>query len=810
MDDDESRVVLELLQKKDREIHALTDAKVRLEEKVDAMRWDLELAQGGLDYSAAFNTQLLAFEAQLEDLRTKTDLALQPRQITPDTRQAMALEQRLQRGEAADSLLHQRLHSMFQANCELIQRLSRPSCREVGEQTASHQRDRFLEPDAPCCDCASQLQHATDELRGLRAAALLSQLAARPACEACSYDAPEDPSAVASLRCDGATSCKVAEAALDQLRETVARHTTELQSSTEELQTVRADAITAALLHQQTENALRMTLADVEARLVASRAQCEAAERAKLEIIHQATQLVQAAEAETGTALSSLDAFNQMQLRPWIDVATSDRTAKYTLQTALAAANDTIAALQADVALEMAAARDLRADAEASAAQAAEWSALSDAYELVQAELEARVRSLSAALAQALSSHDSSVDWTALVSQLLAQPSPPSPQYPPTKVLAPDKAHVCSWQLQAATWRQALLSKELALQALQDQLHQQAATSSALDASKIANSALRKKAATAKAEVETWKAAAETAQAKHVALAREKTELNHMVLRLREENAKLRDSAQRKSELVAYYKGAAEKAKSLHDAPTRPLPASNPAPTAAKTALIKHLQEQLAARLKDAAATNDALQKAQAHNHVLSSRCARLQMVLRDKASPQQSPEGDKKDKSGDDATSAIQSQLRECRRRLQQKQSVVDGLKAKDAAQREMLATCATQINQLRAQLQSHSIDAAKREAHLAQLNGLRASVYDAVHSAFAFRLRKMDPVDGVSVSDLHAVGCNALDATEIALLQGDSIQRQVLSGLELALETSPEDCRRALLDALLELRHAGSAGKF
>ncbi|EQC34381.1 hypothetical protein, variant [Saprolegnia diclina VS20] len=599
MDDDESREVLELLQRKDREIHALTDAKARLEEKVDAMRWDLELAQGGLDYSAAFNTQLLAFEAQLQDLRTKTDLALQPRQIAPDTRQAMALEQRLQRGETTDSLLHQRLHSMFQANCELIQRFSRPSCREVAVQTAGHQRDRFVATEATCCDCATQLQQATDELRGLRAAALLSQLAAPGARKARSsyvHPAPDDLLTV-SLRCDDATSRPTAEveAELDRLRESVARYTTELKTRTEELQNVRADVIIAAKLHQHRENALRMTLADVEAQLVASRAQCEDAERAKLEIIHQATQLVQAAEAETGTALNSLDAFNQMQLRPWIDVAHGDRTAKYTLQTTLAAANDKIVELQADVALEMAAARELRADAEVYATQAVEWSALSDAYEHVQAELQARVRSLSTALAQALSSRDASVDWAALVPQLLAQPSP-APQYPPKEVLGPDRAHVCSWQRQAATWRQTLHSRELALQALQDQLHQQAANSSALDASKAANSALRKKAATAKAEVETLKAAAETAKSKTTALQREKAELNHMVSRLREENAKLRDSAQRKSELVTFYKSAAEKAKHQHDV-ARPPPASNQAPTAAKTALIKHVRRVLLNRV---------------------------------------------------------------------------------------------------------------------------------------------------------------------------------------------------------------------
>ncbi|OQS01395.1 hypothetical protein ACHHYP_01065 [Achlya hypogyna] len=780
MEDDESRVILELLQSKDREIGVLIQEKARLREQIDAMAWDLEVAKGRVEPespSAAFNEQLLAFESQLVALRCETDRALRhhggPQQLSHKTTRAMALEQALQREPSSSpGLLQKRLHSMFEANCELIQRIAEP---RLSEKTP------------------------VSTAEALPATRATTQTAVEPALS---------PVVLAELQCNesdkSATDTQHCECAVEMLRQAQMLHdlraTCEAQalalaSATNDVARLELDRQYAGLAHDRAS----MERADLEAQVVACRLQCEAAERAKLEIIDQATRLVQAAEVETEATLESLDEFGHVQLRPWVDVSAGDRAAKYELQAALMAATERSRQLEADVALEMAKSRASREEVDAWAAQATEWGALHDAFEALQTTLQHRVKFLSQGLAQVLAAKDKTVDWTSFLAQLFAQSVVSPPAYRPKLVLSPDKSHVCTWQLQATMWLQKLRAKELVVATLEEEIESLKHDAAHADDAKALCVALKKKLAAAKTEGDQWKASTDELRTKATALAREKAELTHLVARLREDNHRLKESVARKADLVAHYKLGVETARKEAVAlATAPRPPAAPTATAtAKKSLLKHHQDQVATLSSEIAVAQETLRKAEAQNRVLMSRCARLQMALREKEAPvKEEPDEEPPKNEGSDET-------KELRRRLAQKHAVVEALKARERVQKEASETLQATLDQLTRRLKQQVVDATalhQLSASQAQLDGLRACVYDAFYCAL---LQTKEGAPPLSVEQLRSVGVDDFDAAEIALLKETSIKEKALEALEDALERAPHDCRGALLDALHQARH-------
>ncbi|RHY75539.1 hypothetical protein DYB30_013269 [Aphanomyces astaci] len=296
------------------------------------------------------------------------------------------------------------------------------------------------------------------------------------------------------------------------------------------------------------------------------------------------------------------------------------------------------------------------------------------------------------------------------------------------------------------------------------------------------------------ADVDATKQALAQVKSELRASARDRSDMEHMVSRLRDESSRLKDSLRRKQELVGHLKRSFEEAKRALDEEKNQRKDAN--------TRCHQLAQQLQAQV-------ETLKTDKEH---LRTRCATLlhAVKLKDKLLQEHSTVVAQSagESGGDGATlqplDANAAMVKELKRRLHQKQMLVESLKDKDAAVKGQLLALQQQHDRLQAKLHWSKC-----------LDGLRACVYDVAHDLL-FPTSDSAPVQKridvpstpgtVSQQKLQALGLTYFSPTDLEALttvptnqnSGTSHRKktQVLDALEQVLEGRPDDCRHALLE--------------
>ncbi|RHY45744.1 hypothetical protein DYB38_010993, partial [Aphanomyces astaci] len=345
---------------------------------------------------------------------------------------------------------------------------------------------------------------------------------------------------------------------------------------------------------------------------------------------------------------------------------------------------------------------------------------------------------------------------------------------------APDNQHhMCTWYLQAKKCQLDVQSLQLAQcshETLAELRQAKASSDSEATAARAAHLTMRKKMSILQADVDTTKQALAQVKSELRASARDRSDMEHMVSRLRDESSRLKDSLRRKQELVGHLKRSFEEAKRALD------------------------EEKNQRKVKPPLDANPAM--------------------------------------------------VKELKRRLHQKQVLVEALKHKDAAVKGQLLALQQQHDRLQAKLHwsklgtyiptkymidcfyydlhgqyifeldatapSIVVEPSQADVDLRRcLDGLRACVYDVAHDLL-FPTSDSTPVlkqidvpstpGTVSQQKLQALGLTYFSPNDLEALttvqtnknSGTSHRKktQVLDALEQALEGRPDDCRHALLE--------------
>ncbi|OQS00686.1 hypothetical protein THRCLA_05899 [Thraustotheca clavata] len=707
MEEADSRVVQQLLQRKDRDIQVLESERERLQEHIASLAWDLEVAK-----ASPFTDQLQAFESQL--LLFQRDSLLQ----------VSGIEKQLPWKESNYNILTTTENMTQTEDCPIITEISPTKDEKIISLETELTQNKIQ------------------------------------------YD----------------KNLQEKEAQLMTIKHKLA------QSELEKIQLVCS--------MQNTPNE-QMIIVDLESQLFEWQCKYDTIRNEKILVMQQAMLLVQAAETETEVKLESLDEHNQMNLLPWINLAHEDRTTKYELQIKLADLQVRNEQLQIDVENERNTVKCCQGEIAMWNTQAIEWNQLYDAYEILNQQLQQRIEFLTQCLALSLHKHDTRTDWQTFLTNLIEQSNfAPLPTYIPDQVISSDKLHACSWQRQAMTWKQLLVGKEADILTLQQQekCTELEKNTEDITALKTQNGNLKKKLAFSKADFDQVKSSNEEMRKKAKAFVSEKAELTHMIGRLREDNQRLKESIVRKTELVSFYKQSLESARkdviqAQSELPKRPTP---PNTTNAQKALLKQHHDQITMLNQELANVQSELQKLETQNQMLSSRCSRLQNALKEKATTKE-PEAK--------VPSDLEGEVKELKRRLHQKQSIIESLRISERVLKESLQQSQETIESLTKQLEQQHIDPKllkQMQVYQYQLDGLRACIYDAIYNVLIGA--ESDPIPSTSIEQLKSVG---FDSDEISVFQQDKMTQQVLSALEYALETTPEDCRIVLTDALEHIQH-------
>ncbi|RHZ29656.1 hypothetical protein DYB26_005537 [Aphanomyces astaci] len=333
-----------------------------------------------------------------------------------------------------------------------------------------------------------------------------------------------------------------------------------------------------------------------------------------------------------------------------------------------------------------------------------------------------------------------------------------------------------------------------AVETLAELRQAKASSDSEATAARAAHLTIRKKMSLLQADVDATKQALAQVKSELRASARDRSDMEHMVSRLRDESSRLKDSLRRKQELVGHLKRSFEEAKRALDEEKNQRKDAN--------TRCHQLAQQLQAQV-------ETLKTDKEH---LRTRCATLlhAVKLKDKLLQEHSTVVAQSagESGGDGATlqplDANAAMVKELKRRLHQKQMLVESLKDKDAAVKGQLLALQQQHDRLQAKLHWSKC-----------LDGLRACVYDVAHDLL-FPTSDSAPVQKridvpstpgtVSQQKLQALGLTYFSPTDLEALttvptnqnSGTSHRKktQVLDALEQVLEGRPDDCRHALLE--------------
>ncbi|RQM30129.1 hypothetical protein B5M09_010393 [Aphanomyces astaci] len=414
---------------------------------------------------------------------------------------------------------------------------------------------------------------------------------------------------------------------------------------------------------------------------------------------------------------------------------------------------------------------------------------------------------------------------------------------------APDNQHhMCTWYLQAKKWQldvQTLQLAQCSHETLAELRQAKASSDSDATAARAAHLTMRKKMSILQADVDATKQALVQVKSELRASARDRSDMEHMVSRLRDESSRLKDSLRRKQELVSHLKRSFEEAKRALDEEKNQRKVKPDANTRCHQ-LAQQLQAQVVTLKTD--------------KEHLRTRCATLlhAVKLKDKLLQEHSTvaaqSAGESGGGGGGATlqplDANAAMVKEMKRRLHQKQVLVEALKHKDAAVKGQLLALQKQHDRLQAKLHwsklgtyiptkymidcfyydlhgqyifeldaiapSIVVEPTQADVDLRRcLDGLRACVYDVAHDLL-FPTSDSTPVQKridvpstpgtVSQQKLQALGLTYFSPTDLEALttvptnqnSGTSHRKktQVLDALEQALEGRPDDCRHALLE--------------
>ncbi|ETW04628.1 hypothetical protein, variant 1 [Aphanomyces invadans] len=271
--------------------------------------------------------------------------------------------------------------------------------------------------------------------------------------------------------------------------------------------------------------------------------------------------------------------------------------------------------------------------------------------------------------------------------------------------------HMCAWYLQAKKWEHEVQLLQLEKCSYEDMLNAVRQAKAASDAEATAARAAlltwQKKASLLQADIGAANQTLEHVQGELRSTLRDRGEMDHMIHRLREESSRLKNSVRRKQELIGHLKRSLDAAKRAlaEEKKTKPVASSHAVPaqtprlhqppdTTRWQQLAQHLQGEIALLKTD-----------QCH---LRSRCATLlhAVKLKDKmlheysTSPQATATSTNSTTAspvGDDASSTI---IKDLKRRLLQKQLLVDTLKAKGMAHEAQRLEHQQQVHRLQAKL--------------------------------------------------------------------------------------------------------------
>ncbi|KAF0686467.1 Aste57867_21744 [Aphanomyces stellatus] len=390
-----------------------------------------------------------------------------------------------------------------------------------------------------------------------------------------------------------------------------------------------------------------------------------------------------------------------------------------------------------------------------------------------------------------------------------------------------DKEHMCLWHRQAKLWEAKLQRLELEHATTEDALVEMTDAKAASDADvaalKAAQVAWRKKVVAAQAHVDGAKAAMAKTTDDLARANRERQEMEHMIARLRDECTRLKDSLRRKQEIIAHHKRSVEAQQVEFDDHVRKIKAEAQMQQQLlrPSAAARITQESNSGRWQQQAQELQAqVSRLKTDKEHLASRCATLQhaVLLKDRLMKEQtlvlnaSTTSDDVGGNGEEGTAVSSDQVKELKRRIGQKQSVIDALKAKESLRETEWTRLIEKYDRLQGKLKAattmaHAADASVTSAR-EQLDGLRACVYDVAHHLLfptatqGHGGRRATREVDLLAANMQAVTSLAFSPSELEAVMTKQIDQderhRVILELEQALEDTPADCRQALLDAL------------
>ncbi|CAK4071776.1 unnamed protein product [Aphanomyces euteiches] len=389
-------------------------------------------------------------------------------------------------------------------------------------------------------------------------------------------------------------------------------------------------------------------------------------------------------------------------------------------------------------------------------------------------------------------------------------------QFPPkkTELLAPciqhasipwniEPDHMCSWVVHAQTWQKQVLQGQVELANTRTEVDQmKAAHEAALSAIQVEKMG----------EIDSIRHSYEEQMTQN-------REMEHMIAQLREEGSRMRENVRRKQDLIQHYKNTIETNQAAFEEEKLKLKQK----LRKESNLIKANQEDNARNQRLQRQVQDLqaeIQQVKAEKDNAIRRCAAMQITiksLKDKLEklevPAKTPENCPDEFDGD------KDQLvKQLKRRLSQKQAVVDALKAKERIrdnERIILEEKYERLHSKMKKLEATPQEDVEKISSMTMLDGLRACVYDVAFHVLFVQDNTAPPTeesnqnspDAIPSMDvITSIGFTSQDVETLLKNRKrhrdgpDSRKRRqlLLNQLEHALEESPDNCRTILLDVM------------